>query len=204
MKKTILLTLLLALTGICSCSTGVKKPQEYLFSYFTVSGQDGLHLAHSVDGLHWEALNEGKSLLTPAVGKDRLMRDPCIIQGPNGLFHMVWTTGWWDQHIGYANSKDLVHWSEQKTIPVMEHEPTARNSWAPEVFYDEEQNEFLIFWATTIPGRHSEVAESESEKGLNHRIYYTKTKDFESFTPTEMFFNPAFKRHRFNPHAARQ
>lgn len=177
----------------CSCrSAETDDSPEYLFSYFTVSGQDGLHLAHSTDGLHWEALNNGESLLTPMVGEDKLMRDPCIIQGPDGTYHMVWTTGWWDQHIGYAHSRDLVHWSEQKTIPVMEHEPTARNSWAPEVFYDDEQQEFLIFWATTIPGRHSEVAESESEQGLNHRIYYTTTKDFETFTPTSMFFNPDF------------
>lgn len=165
---------------------------EYLFSYFVGNGEDGLHLAHSTDGLNWMALNDRKPLLAPKVGKDRLMRDPCIIQGPDETFHMVWTTGWWDQHIGYASSKDLVHWSEQKSIPVMKYEPTARNSWAPEVFYDGQKKEFIIFWATTIPGRHSEVSESEREKGLNHRIYCTKTKDFEAFSPTELFFNPEF------------
>lgn len=164
----------------------------YLFSYFMGNGQDGLHLAYSNDGLNWEALNNGESVLTPEVGKDKLMRDPCIIQGPDGTFHMVWTSGWWDQHIGYASSKDLIHWSEQKKIPVMEHETEAKNSWAPEVFYDEKTDEFIIFWATTIPGRHSEVAESEREKGLNHRMYATRTKDFETFVPTYMFFNPDF------------
>lgn len=178
-------------TSSCHSARPAGHP-EYLFSYFIGNGQDGLHLAHSSDGLHWEALNDGKSLLTPTVGKDKLMRDPCIIQGPDGTFHMVWTSGWWDKYIGYASSKDLVHWSEQQRIPVMEHEATARNSWAPEVFYDDQQKQFLIFWATTIPGRHSEVAESEREKGLNHRIYFTATKDFKTFTPTEMFFNPDF------------
>lgn len=176
-----------------SCRSAVPDGEpEYLFSYFLGNGQDGLHLAHSTDGLHWTALNDGQSLLTPTVGKDRLMRDPCIIQGPDGTFHMVWTTGWWDKHIGYASSRDLMHWSRQKKIPVMEHEPTARNSWAPEVFYDDVNEEFLIFWATTIPGRHSEVAESEREKGLNHRIYFTRTKDFKTYSPTELFFNPDF------------
>ena len=176
----------------CAQGASCAGPAEYLFSYFVDNGQDGLHLAHSTDGLHWEPLNDGRPLLAPAVGPDRLMRDPCIIRGPNGRFHMVWTTGWWDRQIGYASSDDLIHWSEQQGIPVMEQEPTARNCWAPEIFYDDENDEFLIFWATTIPGRHSEVAESESEKGLNHRIYYTKTRDFETFTPTEIFFNPDF------------
>jgi hypothetical protein len=164
----------------------------YLFSYFTQNGQDGLHFAYSFDGLKWDSLNNGKSYLTPSVGKDKLMRDPCIVQGEDGTFHMVWTSGWWDRIIGYASSKDLVHWSEQKAIPVMEHEPTTRNSWAPELFYDKSHKEYSVFWASTIPNRHSDVADSEHEKGLNHRIYFTKTKDFKAFSPTQMFFNPDF------------
>ncbi|CAH0993929.1 hypothetical protein EMA8858_00034 [Emticicia aquatica] len=164
----------------------------YLFSYFTDNGQDGLHLAYSKDGLSWETLNAGKSFLKPEIGKDKLMRDPCIIQSPEGTFQMVWTSGWHDQIIGYASSNDLVHWSEQKAIPVMEHEPTAKNAWAPEVFYDEKKKNYLIFWATTIPGRHSDIADSEKEKGLNHRIYYTETTDFKTFSPTKIFFNPNF------------
>jgi beta-galactosidase len=163
-----------------------------LFSYFTGRGDDGLHLAYSHDGLNWHAINNGQSILEPTVGNDKLMRDPCIAQGPDGQFHMVWTTGWWDKHIGYAGSTDLINWSEQKSIPVMEHEPEAKNSWAPEIFYDKKQQSFHIFWATTIPGRHSEVAESEREKGLNHRMYATSTADFEKFEPTRMFFNPDF------------
>ena len=112
--------------------------------------------------------------------------------GKDGLFHMVWTSGWWDKQIGYGSSPDLINWSEQKGIPVMEHEPTAKNCWAPEMVYDPANNNYIIFWATTIPGRHSDVASSERVKGLNHRIYCTKTADFKSFSPTEMFFNPDF------------
>ena len=40
---------------------------------------------------------------------------------------MVWTAGWYEKGIGIAHSEDLIHWSEQKYIPVMAHEPTARN-----------------------------------------------------------------------------
>ena len=164
----------------------------YLFSYFINDSKDGLHLAYSYDGLNWIALNGGKSYLTPAVGKDKLMRDPSICQAPDGTFHMVWTSSWTDRIIGYASSRDLIHWSEQRAIPVMMHELTAHNCWAPELFYDESSQTYYIFWATTIPGRHKEVATSESEKGLNHRIYYVTTKDFHTFSKTSMFFNPDF------------
>lgn len=170
----------------------IAQKDAYLFSYFVKNGEDGLHFAYSTDGLTWQALKGGNSFLQPTIGKDKLMRDPCIYQDKNGVYHMVWTSGWWDKIIGYASSKDLVHWSEQKAIPVMEHEPTAKNSWAPEVSYDEKKKLFLIFWATTIPGRHSDVAESEREKGLNHRMYYVTTPDFKTFSETKMFFNPDF------------
>ena len=168
------------------------KGKIYLFSYFTGNSEDGLHLAYSNDGLTWNALKNGKSFLSATVGKDKLMRDPSICQAPDGTFHMVWTSSWTDRIIGYASSKDLIHWSEQKAIPVMMHEPTAHNCWAPELFYDEPSKTYYIFWATTIPGRHKEVQTSASEKGLNHRIYYVTTKDFETFSETKMFFDPDF------------
>ena len=164
----------------------------YLFSYFINDSKDGLHLAYSYDGLNWTPLNGGRSFWAPSVGKDKLMRDPSICQAPDGTFHMVWTSSWTDRIIGYASSRDLIHWSEQQAIPVMMHEPEAHNCWAPELFYDEPSETYYIFWATTIPGRHKEVPTSESEKGLNHRMYYVTTKDFRTFSKTKMFFNPDF------------
>ena len=179
----------LTLWSVMTISAGETA---YLFSYFINDSKDGLHLAYSYDGLNWTSLNGGRSFLTPAVGKDKLMRDPSICQAPDGTFHMVWTSSWTDRIIGYASSRDLIHWSEQQAIPVMMHEPKAHNCWAPEVFYDEASETYYIFWATTIPGRHKEVPTSESEKGLNHRMYYVTTKDFRTFSKTKMFFNPDF------------
>ena len=164
---------------------------NYLFAYFKNNGEDGLHLAHSRDGLKWQPLNNDKSYLTPQVGSQKLMRDPCILQGPDGVFHLVWTTGWEGRDIGIAHSKDLLNWSEQKTIPVMAHEPTAMNCWAPEIFYDAANRQYLIFWSTTIPGKFPETAGSAG-KGRNHRIYYVTTKDFTTYSPTAVFYDGGF------------
>jgi len=163
----------------------------YLFSYFLGNGEDGLHLAWSRDGLKWEALNEGRSYLTPRVGKSKLMRDPCIVRGPDDTFHMVWTDSWDSRTIGHASSKDLIHWSKQKAIPVMEHEPGTMNCWAPEIVYDPDRECFMIFWASTIPGEFPETW-FDGRNDNNHRIYATTTRDFEEFTPTELFFEPGF------------
>lgn len=166
--------------------------EVFLFTYFTHNGESGLHLAWSEDGDRWQSLGGGRSFLAPQIGtKEKLMRDPCVVRGPDGTYHMVWTSGWWERGIGYASTKDFLTWSEQKEIPVMAHEPTARNCWAPEIAWDDARGDFVIFWATTIPGRFP-VAQGSSEDGLDHRMYFTATKDFATFTPTALFYDPGF------------
>lgn len=167
-----------------------EKP-TYLFSYFKGNGEDGLHFACSTDGYEWKTLKNDTSFLTPEVGKDKLMRDPCIIKGGDGLFHMVWTVSWTDKGIGYASSKDLIHWSKQEFLPVMENENGTRNTWAPEITFDEKSKTYMIYWASTIDGEFLET-KSEEEKGYNHRIYYTTTKDFKKFSKTKLLYEPGF------------
>jgi len=173
---------------------GCSQPPDgevYLFSYFKGNGEDGLYLAYSPDGYHWEELGENQSFLIPQAGQDKLMRDPCIIRGKDGKFHMVWTVSWNEKGIGYANSEDLIHWSEQRYLPVMEHEPDARNAWAPEVYYDEAKDQYLIFWSSTITGRYPET-QSEKENSYNHRMYYVTTSDFQDFSETALLYEPGF------------
>lgn len=169
---------------------------RYLFAYFVANGQDGLHLAFSGDGLNWQELVNYRSRIVPRVGNDKLMRDPFILDGPDGAFHMVWTVSWRERGIGYAESKDLITWSEQKYLPVMEHEPTARNCWAPEIVYDEEKAQYLIVWATTIPGRFPQTdgqnSKGPGDPGLNHRLYSATSRDFKVFSDTKLFFDQGF------------
>ena len=169
----------------------LKKNEVLLFSYFKGNGEDGLHLATSPDGYKWTTLHNDSSFLKPTVAKDKLMRDPCIIRGADGLFHMVWTVSWTDKGIGYASSKDLIHWSGQRFLPVMEKEAGTRNTWAPEITYDAAGKQYMIYWASTIPGRFPET-QVAADGAYNHRIYYTTTKDFKTFTDTKLLYNPGF------------
>jgi Glycosyl hydrolases family 43 len=194
MRKFFVLLSVMATYLIIQCSP--KEKDVYLFSSFRGNGEDGLHLAYSYDGLKWAALKNDQSFLKPEVGKDKLMRDPCVISDKDGIFHMVWTVSWNEKGIGYAQSKDLIHWSEQKYIPVMEHVQFAKNCWAPEIFYDDMKEQFLIFWATTIPGRFPETDFQDNRgiegQGYNHRMYYVTTKDFNSFSKTRIFYDKGF------------
>lgn len=172
-------------------SAGRDSGEALLFAYFTGNGEDGLHFAHSVDGLTWQPVNNGRPLVRPTIGRDKLMRDPHITVGPDGTYHMVWTSSWKEPLIGYAASRDLIQWSEQRAINPMAHEPGVRNVWAPETFYDAETKRFLLFWSSTIPGRFP-ATDRSGDNGLNHRIYYTTTEDFRDFAPTKLFYDKGF------------
>jgi hypothetical protein len=113
-----------------------------------------------------------------------------MVQDKKGIFHLVWTSSWrGDLGFGYAASKDLLHWSSQQFIPVMQNEPTTVNVWAPEFFYDEKQNDYKIIWASCIPGRYEKGMEADSN---NHRLYVTATKDFVNFSAAKLFFDPGY------------
>jgi hypothetical protein len=191
----LMLPALMLLSGCAGSRTdrGVSAApaQAYVFAYFTGNGEDGLHLAASSDGYRWDKLKGGASFLAPRVGKSKLMRDPCIARGPDGTFHMVWTAGWNEDDIGYASSPDLVHWSAQRALPVMAHEPGVLNAWAPEIVYDDARSEFVLFWSSTVPGRFA-ATDAAGDGKYNHRIYATTTRDFAAFTPTRLFYDPGF------------
>ena len=173
---------ILSILFFTSCSR-----QAYLFSTFREPATDGLHLAYSYDGYHWTAFDT--TFLKPTVDSN-VMRDPSIARDPDGTYHLVFTSAWKGSNsFGYASSKDLIHWSEEKSIPVMQNEPTTVNVWAPELFYDDENKDFIIIWASTIPFRFSKGQEDENN---NHRMYYTTTKDFKSFTDSKLFLDPGF------------
>lgn len=186
MKKKYLLIL-----GIACGLQAAAQDSVYLFSYFKGNGEDGLHLAASTDGLQWQALRNDQSWLQPQLSKDKLMRDPCIIAAAGGGYHLVWTVSWNDRGIGYAYSPDLIHWSPQQYIPVMQHEDSALNCWAPEITYDPRKRRYILYWATTIPGRFAQGSTSGDSR-YNHRMYYTTTRRFKKFTRTRLLYEPGF------------
>jgi hypothetical protein len=210
-----ILATVIALYVTASCATkspasAARQNSAHLFTSFRDADQKYLRFLYSFDGYHWT--NVPGTFLEANVGTSKQFRDPSIVRGPDGTFHLVWTTGWHgDQGFGYAESKDLIHWSEQKFVPVMTNEPTTVNVWAPEIFYDEGSwqsrrrgdesqiekeklepshvGSYIIVWASTIPGKFSDKLEKHDN---NHRLYFTTTRDFTNFSPAKLFFDPGF------------
>ena len=180
--------MLLACASCASKPPAAKNNSAYLFTSFRDADQKYLRFLYSDDAYHWT--NVPGTFLEAKVGVSKQFRDPSIVRGPDGMFHLVWTAGWHgDQGFGHASSKDLIHWSEQQFVPVMTNEPTTVNVWAPELFYDAHGKQFIVLWASTIPGRFPDHLEPHDN---NHRMYFTTTRDFKTFTPAKLFLDPDF------------
>jgi sucrose-6-phosphate hydrolase SacC (GH32 family) len=144
----------------------------------------------SHDGRHWTALNGGKPVLISTVGEQGA-RDPFVIRSADGKrFYLIATdlSGFhnrdWTRNITRGSksiivwkSDDLVTWSAPKLVHVAPDD--AGCTWAPEAVWDEEQKNYLVFWAS----------HSTREGATRHRIWATRTVDFETFEPPFVFID---------------
>lgn len=154
----------------------------YVFSFFRdPDGVDGMHLAYSVDGYDYHAVNGDIAVTGPMMGTTT--RDACINLGPDGKYRVVHTTLPWDvtTQICYGESDDLLTWTNKKYIDVMAAYPNTRNAWAPEIFYDASRGQYMIFWSSR-----------QNVDGAPNHIYYTTTADFSTFAPSAVLYDPGY------------
>ncbi len=148
-----------------------------------------LHVALSSDGRHWFPLNDNKPIW------DHWVRDPYVRRGPDGLWRILSTGGGGGldrEKVGpgclYITSKDLVHWNVEGPLPLMKDirddsdKPLAQNIWAPEWFYDEETEEYVLIWSSSF----MDAGWKES------RLWYCRTSDWKNFTPAKVLFEPSY------------
>jgi len=158
-----------------------RAADAYIFAYFKEPGSQGIYRALSRDGYKFEPLNDGQPWIKPEHASE-LMRDVFITRTPDGDgFRMVWTWNWRGDSLGYATSKHLVTWSEQREIPIMRDFPAVNNVWATELYWDEKTNDWLLIWSSSF--------RSNTD---GHRIWSSHTKDFTTFSKPAVFFDPRF------------
>ncbi len=173
----------------------IGEMTDYLFAYFpyTSTKDERIYFAISEDGTNFEALNDGKFVLESKLGTHGL-RDPFVIRSPEGdKFYLIATDLTvagisqdgvsypgvsWDknqtegsQSIMVWESTDLVNWSDQRMCKVAPDD--AGCTWAPEAYWDDETEQFVVFWASK--------AASDNNYG-RQRVYYATTRDFYTFS----------------------
>jgi hypothetical protein len=188
MKRLLAWTMLFgcAAVGGAASSSAPSAPDAtaqgaYIFAYFQEPGTQGIYLALSRDGYTFSPLNDGQPWVKPEQPGE-VMRDVFITHDPNGGgFRMVWTWAWKGNSLGTASSPDLMTWSPQQEVPIMQDFPTVRNTWAPETYWDAKSKEWLLIWSSSL---------ADQPEGL--RIWSARTKDFKTFTKPAMFFDRGF------------
>lgn len=164
---------------------GSLKPEVrkvHMSTGFIEPADEGLRYIYSFDGRHWKRVPG--VWLPPEVGTQKVMRDPSLKQGADGIFRLVWTSSWREDYgIGYSSSTDLMNWTPERHIELMrDYDVKTHNVWAPELFYEETTGEWSIAWSSSIPGHFDG----------SQRMYYTTTKDFETFAPAKLFYDPGY------------
>ena len=170
--------------------------RNYLFVHFkerrTPEGEQ-VYFGLSKDGYTWEAVNGGNPVLWSMIG-EKGVRDCTIIRSDNGKFYIIATdlslsynmrtvyhNSWHEiqqngsNHLMMWESEDLVHWSEQKPLPV--RKPGEGCCWAPDIIQDKKTGEYIIRWSSPNKAKNMEMS-----------IYYVKTKDFEHFTEPAVLY----------------
>ncbi|KAJ4116146.1 hypothetical protein NW768_011118 [Fusarium equiseti] len=199
--QTLSLALLALTSGVVSkpvtISSRQTEPYEaYAFSYFTGNSLEGekIYFAASKgnNALDWTELNGGKPVLSSTKGTKGL-RDPFVIRSVEGdKFFLIATdlsigsgTSWGDAvrkgslYLEIWESSDLINWSEQRHVKVSPD--NAGNTWAPEAFWDDEKNSYVVFWASSL----YDTADHSDDS--YHRMMYSLTKDFKTFSAPEIW-----------------
>ena len=169
----------------------------YLFVHFkekiTPEGE-AVYFGKSSDGLNWEIVNNGDPVLMSSLG-EKGCRDIEIIRLHTGGFVIITTdlcvANRYDENLNLDwkninshgskslciwKTPDLVNFSEQKLQYFGRDDFGCM--WAPEVFFDEENEEYLVHWGSTV-----------KEDNYTHMsIYCSVTKDFEAFSEPKLFF----------------
>ncbi len=169
----------------------------YLFVHFkekiTPDGE-AVYFGKSLDGRHWEKVNNGNPVLMSTLGEGGC-RDIEIVRLHTGGFVIITTdlcvANRYDENLNLDwkninshgskslcmwKTPDLVNFSEQKLQYFGRDDFGCM--WAPEVFFDAENEEYLIHWGSTV-----------KEDNYTHMsIYCSVTKDFEVFSEPRLFF----------------
>ncbi len=183
MKTTRRLALLLSFAGLLAAGPAphlraAVRDEVLLLSFFRGNGEAGVFLAASEDGRRFTPLNGDQPVMKPAPWeKQNLTRDPSILYH-DGKFRLVWTTSWKGDCLAYAESKDLVTWSQPVRVEPFGAQKPA-NTWAPEICWDPLQRNYLILWSSRLgqPG---------------NRIFMTRTADGKTFTGAQPFLDRTF------------
>ncbi|WP_336920885.1 immunoglobulin-like domain-containing protein [Aquipuribacter sp. SD81] len=171
---------------------------RYLFAYFTGDTLAGerisLAASRGNSAMTWDVLNGGQPVLSSTEGTGGL-RDPFVMRSAEGdRFFMIATdlsigsgTSWTQAldegstHLEIWESTDLRTWSEQRHVSVSG--PFASMTWAPEAYWDEAAQEYVVYWSSRVyPDATRPYDKARTPNSTYSKVMYATTRDFVHFS----------------------
>ena len=175
--------------------------KAFLFVHFreihTPEGEQ-VRFSLSLDGFNWEPVNDGRPILWAHYG-DKGVRDFTVTHSKlDGKYYILATDlsisygsrkyrrEFWGQVsrngskcLGMWESEDLVNWSEQKLVQVVNDDFGCL--WAPDIIFDEKEGDYIVHYS----------ASHKSNDFGPKSIWYSRTKDFKTYSePQLLLSNP--------------
>lgn len=167
----------------------------YAAAYFKSDGDEKIYQAATSgnDFFTFSPVNGGNPVIT-STADTKGLRDPYILRSKDGdKYYMVATdlciscgTGWGPAQsngslkIEVWESTDLVHWERTngENTGITINQPEAGMTWAPEAYWDDELQSYVVFFASRL---YSDASHTNTDK-LYARMFYVLTRDFVTFT----------------------
>lgn len=159
--------------------------QAYLFAHMTHQDYGRLYYSVSLDGLHWNSLNNKKKVF------DEYKGHPDICKGHDGRYYIAGNTSDASPDINIWVSADLITW-EKFSIYTPNLKSTPDYSYAlqrigaPKLFYDKDSQQYVLSWHTP----HKEGTKEDPERyWASQRTLYVLSKDLKTYSdhPTRLF-----------------
>jgi hypothetical protein len=161
------------------------KFEAYLFAHMVKSDYGRLYYTVSLDGLHWEMLNNGKRVFEDYRGH------PDITEGHDGRYYLVGNRSDSAPDINFWVSDDLIHWTRHgdyspDVTKTPDYPHPLRRIGAPKLFYDKASSQYLLTWHTpSLEG----TPEDPERYWASQRTLYATSKDLKAFSdpPRRLF-----------------
>ena len=157
----------------------------YLFAHMMQGDYGRLYYSVSLDGLHWERLNQGRRVCEEYHGH----ADIC--QGHDGRYYLVGNRGDDRPNINFWVSDDLITWKKYGDfVPDLKHVPDYPTALprigAPKLFYDTASSQYVLTWHTTHDLGRTDLPEPY---WAGQRTLFATSKDLVTFSepPKKLF-----------------
>ncbi|KXH66491.1 hypothetical protein CSAL01_13318, partial [Colletotrichum salicis] len=153
---------------------GDAKPKRHIDCDPQYEGYAFLYFSNRVENIYLAASNGNNALSFTELNNAQPILESTDGDGDGGSFGSRYLEIW--------KSNDLITFSAQRHVLVSLD--NYGNTWAPEVYYDEDLDTYVVYWASGI---YNNTANPKHDPIEYQRMVYATTEDFQTFSKPKIW-----------------